>query len=46
MSVVVVLVELVVDGSGVPTGQSGLAVYRRIGADSVADNAFRLLRNS
>jgi HK97 family phage major capsid protein len=39
-------IQNVVDGSGVPTGQRGLVMWFRTGADSVNDNAFRLLRNT
>jgi HK97 family phage major capsid protein len=38
-------IQNVVSGDGVPTGQRGLVMWFRTGADSVNDNAFRLLRN-
>lgn len=40
-------VELVqhVQNSGVPTGQRGMWAWARLGADSINDNAFRLLTN-
>jgi HK97 family phage major capsid protein len=39
------LIPNVVDGSGVPTGQRAWLAWARVGADSVDDDAFRLLQN-
>jgi HK97 family phage major capsid protein len=39
------LIPHVVDGSGLPKGQRGYFAWARVGADSVDDNAFRLLQN-
>ena len=36
----------VVNGSGVPTGQRAWLAWARVGADSVDDDAFRLLQNA
>lgn len=41
-----VSVPVVLGSNRIPNGQAGLVVYKRTGADSVADNAFRLLRNA
>jgi predicted phage gp36 major capsid-like protein len=46
MSSLVETIQNVVDGNGVPTGQRGLVMWFRTGSDSVADNGFRLLRNT
>jgi HK97 family phage major capsid protein len=40
------LIPNVVDGSGVPTGQRAWLAWARVGSDSVADQAFRLLQNA
>ena len=35
---------IVVDGSGLPTGQRGLVAYKRVGSDAADPNAFRFLK--
>lgn len=40
------LIPHVVDGSGLPKGQRGWYAWARVGADSVYDDAFRLLQNT
>jgi HK97 family phage major capsid protein len=39
-------IPIVVDGSGLPTGQRGWLAWARVGADSVDDNGFVLLQNA
>lgn len=40
------LIPHVVDGSGLPKGQRGWYAWARVGADSIYDDAFRLLQNT
>lgn len=40
------LIPNVVDGDGIPTGARAWLAWARVGADSVDDNAFRLLKNA
>ncbi len=44
LGVNVELIQNVVDGSGIPTGQRGLVAYKRVGAKPADVNAFRLLK--
>lgn len=44
LGVNVEFVPMVVDGSGLPTGQRGLVAYKRVGSDVADVNAFRFLK--